>query len=73
MNALGNATLLAAAEGNSVKAARILDVQEAAYEEMGRSLPAHARRIIERYVAVARTQLGDAAWEAAWKRRWRTP
>jgi hypothetical protein len=43
MNALGNATLLAAAEGNSVKAARILDVQEAAYEEMGRSPRSRAK------------------------------
>jgi hypothetical protein len=67
LNAVGNALMIAATEGNAVKAARIHGALEAAWERMEMSLPSDARRILEPYIAAARTQLGDVVFEKAWE------
>jgi predicted ATPase/DNA-binding CsgD family transcriptional regulator len=56
----------ATAQGQSVRAARLFGVAEAAHERLGASLSFFTRDDHDRAVARARSLLGDTGFEAAW-------
>jgi DNA-binding NarL/FixJ family response regulator len=57
---------LAASQGQLVRSARLWGAAEALHEAMGTTLSPIERHVYGPYMATARTQLYEEAWEAAW-------
>jgi DNA-binding CsgD family transcriptional regulator/tetratricopeptide (TPR) repeat protein len=58
---------VAGAQGKSERAVRLWRAAQALREDLGTPLPADERKILEPYLAAARSRLGEEAWEAAWE------
>jgi predicted ATPase/DNA-binding SARP family transcriptional activator/DNA-binding CsgD family transcriptional regulator len=58
---------LAGSRGQPVRSARLWGAAEALREAIGTSFSPMEHRTYGPYIAAARAQLGDAAWEAAWQ------
>jgi predicted ATPase/transcriptional regulator with XRE-family HTH domain/Tfp pilus assembly protein PilF len=65
--AIENFALVAAATREADRAARLFGAAAARRAELGASLPPNDQKFNARYIAQARTQIGDAAFAAAWQ------
>ena len=65
--ALHTSAALAGTRGQPVRSARLWGAAEALREAIGTAFSPMEQRVYEPYIVAARTQVDDAAWEAAWQ------
>jgi predicted ATPase/DNA-binding SARP family transcriptional activator len=57
---------IAAARGEAARSARLFGAAEALFAQLGADVQRNARHLVERDIDLARAQLDDESWRAAW-------